>query len=260
MKIGYARKSTHLQDVAHQVDELTKAGCEQIYQDQTSRSGPKRDKKGAPELENCLKALREGDTLVVWALDRLGGSLGQVITLLDDLKKRGITFIAIKDRIDTNAPVIGEIYTHLMAIFSALLLEGFEAHGFRTIRNKRYTGDGGIDGQVIIGKYRYLIQAKRYRGHIALQHVQEFEKLLKRHNCRGLFCHTGKTGAGSKSVSIASERMEIISGQRLIDLLTPGSSFTIATAPQTMMKRTAATLETSTIVKDAGKENRYHES
>ncbi|MFG7907302.1 recombinase family protein, partial [Klebsiella pneumoniae] len=114
MKIGYARKSTHLQDVAHQVDELTKAGCEQIYQDQTSRSGPKRDKKGAPELENCLKALREGDTLVVWALDRLGGSLGQVITLLDDLKKRGITFIAIKDRIDTNAPVIGEIYTHLM--------------------------------------------------------------------------------------------------------------------------------------------------
>jgi DNA invertase Pin-like site-specific DNA recombinase len=46
--------------------------------------------------------------------------LGQVITLLDDLKKRGITFIAIKDRIDTNAPVIGEIYTHLMAIFSAL--------------------------------------------------------------------------------------------------------------------------------------------
>ncbi len=58
--------------------------------------------------------------------------------------------------------------------------------------NKRYTGDGGIDGEVIIGKYRYLIQAKRYRGHIALQHVQEFEKLLKRHNCRGLFCHTGK--------------------------------------------------------------------
>ncbi len=115
MKIGYARKSTHLQDVAHQVDELTKAGCEQIYQDQTSRSGPKRDKKGAPELENCLKALREGDTLVVWALDRLGGSLGQVITLLDDLKKRGITFIAIKDRIDTNAPVIGEIYTGTVA-------------------------------------------------------------------------------------------------------------------------------------------------
>ncbi|MFH2861055.1 recombinase family protein [Klebsiella pneumoniae] len=54
MKIGYARKSTHLQDVAHQVDELTKAGCEQIYQDQTSRSGPKRDKKG-----HCCKVSDE---------------------------------------------------------------------------------------------------------------------------------------------------------------------------------------------------------
>ncbi|MCK3049689.1 recombinase family protein, partial [Escherichia coli] len=97
MIIGYARKSTHLQDVTHQVDELTKAGCEQIYHEQISRGGTKRAKNGAPELENCLKALREGDTLVVWALDRLGGSLSQVITLLDDLKKRGITFIAIKD-------------------------------------------------------------------------------------------------------------------------------------------------------------------
>ncbi|MFP1456000.1 recombinase family protein [Escherichia coli] len=80
MKIGYARKSTHLQ-MAHQVDELTKAGCEQIYQDQTSRSGPKRDKKGAPELENCLKALREGDTLVVWAL-RIGSAVHWVKSLL----------------------------------------------------------------------------------------------------------------------------------------------------------------------------------
>ncbi len=132
--------------------------------------------------------------------------------------------------------------------FEELLLEGFESHGFRTIRNKRYTGDGGIDGQVIIGKHRYLIQAKRYRGHIALQHVQEFDTLLKRHNCRGLFCHTGKTGAASKAVSFASDRMEIISGQRLIDLLTPGSSFTIATAPQTMMRRTAATRGTNIIV------------
>ncbi|MCE6110458.1 recombinase family protein, partial [Acinetobacter baumannii] len=69
-------------------------------------------------LRAPLKALREGDTLVVWALDRHGGPLGQVITLLDDLKQRGITFIAIKGRKDTNAPVIEEIYTHLMSRFS----------------------------------------------------------------------------------------------------------------------------------------------
>lgn len=44
MIIGYARKSTHLQDVTHQVDELTKAGCEQIYHEQISRGGTKRAK------------------------------------------------------------------------------------------------------------------------------------------------------------------------------------------------------------------------
>ncbi|WP_410254578.1 restriction endonuclease [Klebsiella pneumoniae] len=129
------------------------------------------------------------------------------------------------------------------------LAQGTESLGchFALSRNRP------LDGQVIIGKHRYLIQAKRYRGHIALQHVQEFDTLLKRHNCRGLFCHTGKTGAASKAVSFASDRMEIISGQRLIDLLTPGSSFTIAAAPQTMMRRTAATRGTNIIVEEADK-------
>ncbi|ECC1675600.1 restriction endonuclease [Salmonella enterica] len=138
-------------------------------------------------------------------------------------------------------------------VFEELLLEGFAAHGFRIIRNKRYTGDGGIDGQVIIGNYRYLIQAKRYRSHISLQHVQEFNKILKRYNCRGFFCHTGRTGAGSKSASVSSGRIEIISGQRLIDLLTPGSSFSIVTAPETVLRRTAAKRGTNTIVEEADK-------
>jgi len=118
MKIGYARKSTSQQDEALQVDELNKMGCEEIYSDQVSRSGTKRKLRGTPELDNCLKALRDGDTLIVWSLDRLGGSLSEILGLLDNLKSRGITFIAIKDKIDTSDPLLGEVYTHLMAIFS----------------------------------------------------------------------------------------------------------------------------------------------
>lgn len=118
MKIGYARKSTSHQDVALQVDELKKRGCVEIYEDQVSRAGAKRKLKGTPELDNCLKALREGDTLIVWSLDRLGGTLSEIIGLLDNLKTRNITFVAIKDRIDTSDPILGEVYTHLMAIFS----------------------------------------------------------------------------------------------------------------------------------------------
>ncbi|WP_249538763.1 recombinase family protein, partial [Escherichia coli] len=87
MIIGYARKSTHLQDVTHQVDELTKAGCEQIYHEQISRGGTKRAKNGAPELENCLKALREGDTLVVWA-----GTVAKLAMRQPFVLFKGLTF------------------------------------------------------------------------------------------------------------------------------------------------------------------------
>ncbi|WP_241224242.1 recombinase family protein [Escherichia coli] len=58
MIIGYARKSTHLQDVTHQVDELTKAGCEQIYHEQISRGGTKRAKK-------ALLQIVGGDKLII---------------------------------------------------------------------------------------------------------------------------------------------------------------------------------------------------
>ncbi|WP_435071009.1 restriction endonuclease [Enterobacter hormaechei] len=83
-------------------------------------------------------------------------------------------------------------------VFEELLLEGFEAHGFRTIRNKRYTGDGGIDGQVIIGKYRYLIQAKRYRGHIALQKAGIFSVTS--------FCGPYAGTANTASVTVSCRR------------------------------------------------------
>lgn len=86
MKIGYARKSTKEQDTSleYQIEALQKAGCEKWYAEQVSRGGNKRLKTGTPELENCLKALRAGDTLVVWALDRLGGTLLQLLQLMNE--------------------------------------------------------------------------------------------------------------------------------------------------------------------------------
>lgn len=117
MRIGYARKSTAEQDLAHQIDALYEAGCEQVYQEQVSRGGERRRKSGTPELDNCLRALRTGDTLVVWALDRLGGSLRDLVNLMEDLQLREINFESLKENIDTSS-FAGELYLQLIAIFS----------------------------------------------------------------------------------------------------------------------------------------------
>ena len=74
MKIGYARVSTHEQDLALQLDALTKEGCEKIFQEKAS--GAQRDR---PELKAALSYMRKGDILVVWKIDRLARSMKQLV-------------------------------------------------------------------------------------------------------------------------------------------------------------------------------------
>ena len=99
-RIGYARKSKDEQDLALQVDALKRAGCSRVYVEQVSRAGPRREKKGATELAHALMALRPGDTLVVWRLDRLGRSLKDLIQLAEQLDAAGIGLRSLHDAID----------------------------------------------------------------------------------------------------------------------------------------------------------------
>lgn len=91
MLIGYARisKADDSQVLDLQIDALVEAGVnkEQIYTDKISGV-----KDNRPGLESCLKALRKGDTLIVWKLDRLGRSLKHLIATIDELNQRIIGF------------------------------------------------------------------------------------------------------------------------------------------------------------------------
>lgn len=100
MKYGYARVSTDDQTPALQIAALNNAGCKTIFKDEgLSGATTKR-----PALLRCLKKLENGDTLIVWKLDRLGRNLRDLIAMLDDLKRRGIKFRSLTEVIDTETP------------------------------------------------------------------------------------------------------------------------------------------------------------
>lgn len=114
MLIGYARVSTIEQNFDLQLDALAKAGCTKIFQD--TASGAKATRKG---LSEALEYAREGDTLVVWRLDRLGRSLTQLIEFMNALKDRSISFRSLIESIDTTTP-IGQFFFHVTGAFSEL--------------------------------------------------------------------------------------------------------------------------------------------
>ena len=113
MLIGYARVSKNEQNLDLQRDALKKAGCREkhIYTDKVT--GTKQERKG---LEQALSHLREGDTFVVWRLDRLGRSLKHLIETVTNLQTQGIAFQSITEQIDTSTAT-GQLVFH---IFGAL--------------------------------------------------------------------------------------------------------------------------------------------
>ena len=107
--IGYARVSTPDQNLALQREALVELGCRKVFED-IAKGG----RSGRPGLATALEVLREGDTLVVWKLDRLGRSVKQLIEFVATLSKKGVQFKSLTDAIDTGTPS-GRFFFHVMA-------------------------------------------------------------------------------------------------------------------------------------------------
>jgi DNA invertase Pin-like site-specific DNA recombinase len=117
MKYGYARVSTDDQDPALQLAALKKAGCQTVFKDEgLSGATAKR-----PALRCCLKKLEHGGTLIVWKPDRLGRSLRDLITMLDDLRTRGVKFHSLTEAIDAATPT-GRAMWQMIGVLAELEL------------------------------------------------------------------------------------------------------------------------------------------
>ncbi len=111
-------------------------------------------------------------------------------------------------------------------VFEELVLLLLKERGLLIRRNRRYTGDGGLDGRFrFAGKKWIFIQCKRYKGHIRRAHLYQFISLCVKHDTLGLFVHTGPVGKALHYASLDSP-VELVGGARLLALLN-GNSLTI---------------------------------
>ena len=111
MKIGYARVSTVQQNLDRQLDALNQYGTERIYTEKMTGT-----KANRPELDKLINTLRDGDTVVIESLSRLGRSSKDLLALIEDFNANGVTLISLKENIDISTPT-GKL---LVTVLSAL--------------------------------------------------------------------------------------------------------------------------------------------
>jgi len=137
MKIGYARVSTREQLLSMQVEALKEAGCIQIHEEIASGA-----KTARPVLDEIMRNLREGDTLVIWKLDRLGRNLAHLIHLTTKLIEKKVGLISLHDPIDTTTAqgrLIFGIFASLAEFERELIRERTQA-GLKSARARGRKG------------------------------------------------------------------------------------------------------------------------
>lgn len=147
MIIGYARVSTKDQSLDLQLDALKKAGAHKIYTDEIS--GSKMDRTG---LNLVFAGLREGDTVVVWKLDRLARSLSGFIDLVNRIEEAGANFKSITEAIDTSTAT-GKFFFHTMASLSEMERELIIERTKAGLHAARQRG-------ALVGRRRAMTEAK----------------------------------------------------------------------------------------------------
>lgn len=170
MKIGYARVSTKDQSLNMQIEALKQSGCVQIFEEIASGA-----KTARPVLDEVMRNLREGDTLVIWKLDRLGRNLAHLIHLTNKLIEKKVGLISLNDPIDTSTAqgrMIFGIFATLAEFERELIRERTQA-GLKSARARGRKG-GRPKGLTQAAIEKSLIAETLYRsGNIPVKKIAE---------------------------------------------------------------------------------------
>lgn len=154
-RIGYARASTWVQNLDLQREALEAAGCHRIYEDMISGTQAQ-----PPGLAQALDALCEGDTLVVWKLDRLGRGMKGLLYFAASLNARGIGFVSLTDAIDTTTaagPSFFKMMDSLEQMERELMVERTQSGVQAARESGRVTGRKPIMTEAMLRTARELL-------------------------------------------------------------------------------------------------------
>lgn len=135
--VGYARVSTDDQDCAIQIERLHQLGCNKVYVDKSTGKNVNR-----AQLQQCLDYVREGDVLAFTRVDRLGRSLKDLVTISDELRKKGVGLFIVQQNLDTST-AMGQMFYAMLGIMAE-----FEYH----LKRERQTE--GISRAKKLGRYK----------------------------------------------------------------------------------------------------------
>ena len=160
MTIGYARCSTIDQNLDWQIDELTRQGCERIYQEKMS--GAKADR---PELQRMLDALREGDVVIICELTRLGRSVKDLFAIVEKIDQAGANIKSLKEPwLDTATPQGRLLFTMFAGIsqFERDLTHQRTMEGLKAARARGHMGGRPRKDEKALKEALTLYDSKAY--------------------------------------------------------------------------------------------------
>ena len=167
MKFGYARVSKNEQSLEIQIQKLTAAGCEEIFQEKISGA-----KDSRPQLDAVMNKLRKGDILCVVRLDRLGRRMMKLVELINDFKTKGIEFVALENNLDTTTP-IGMLLFNICAAFSEMERELIRERVKAGLDSARLNGRTGGRPKALTIEKAETVRALRQVGKMSVKQICE---------------------------------------------------------------------------------------
>ena len=161
--VGLARVSTDSQDNGLQMEALTEARCGRVYFEKVST---RKDAADRPGLVAALDYLREGDTLCVWQLDRLGRSTKEILTIADDLHKRGVGLRILAGTLvgDYQPAGAGKLFFVILSAFAEFERDQIHMRTMAGLKAARAKGNVGGRPTVMDEDKLAAAKARRARG------------------------------------------------------------------------------------------------